>query len=87
MVKSATLITLLLAGLSSAMAANNKLQWPADAQDESDPRVVAFYNGQCAQWATENGLKGEAAANFTSNCVKNGPSVWPVGLDNKSSGE
>ena len=86
MYKTATLITL-LAGFGTAFASAAQLQWPADAQDESDPRVVAFYNGQCGQWAVENGLKGEAAANFTSNCVKNAPDVWPVGMEKSSGGE
>jgi len=66
-----------------SLAANSDLQtqpaWPAGVQKKDDQRILAFYDGQCARYADQNGLTGEKRAAFVSNCRANIPSVFPVG--------
>lgn len=81
MKKQALLILALLAMSGTALAAQRAPEWPADATKENDPRVVAFYQGRCNQWAEENGLEAEARSNFVENCLQAAPTVWPVGED------
>lgn len=67
----------------SSFAAKPDLQaqpmWPSGVQQKDDQRIVAFYDGQCARYADQNGLTGEKRAAFVSNCRANIPSVFPVG--------
>jgi len=53
----------------------------AAPNDESHPQVVAAYQQQCAQWADENALAGEARDGYLKSCLQDMPQVWPVGED------
>jgi hypothetical protein len=55
-----------------------------NAKDESDPRVVAFYETQCNKWADQNQLSDEARSAYLARCIKDMPSVYPAGPDNSS---
>ena len=61
-------------------------QWPADAQEKNDPRVLAFYDGTCAQYADRQGLVGEAHDAFVTRCRGSIPRVFPVGYEEGDSG-
>jgi len=70
----------------AAAQATDKLQWPTGVQQESDTRVVAFYNAQCAEWADNNGLQGGARDGYIAKCLQEMPSIYPVGYE-KSTGD
>ncbi len=72
-------VALSLLGLSAAVAAEP--QWPQDAVDEQDPRVIAFYNQRCAQWTDESQLQNQAREAFHANCMASAPQLWPVGFE------
>ena len=82
MIKQALAITTLI-GLSSAAFAGAAPQWPQNAANEQDPRVVAFYEGRCSNYADQQGLTGTERENFITQCRTSAPEVWPVGLDQK----
>lgn len=73
-----TWIVLALLGLT-ATAQAAELQWPQDAMDETDPRVVAFYNQQCTQWSEQSNLQGAEREAFHANCMASASQLWPVG--------
>ncbi len=79
------LITIAMLGLSGSLHAASP-QWPADALDESDPRVQTFYAQQCDQWTEQSKLQGEARGKFLANCMGSAARIWPVGSDNSSGG-
>jgi hypothetical protein len=70
---------LLCATALVASGAVSALVIPADAVDESDPRVVAAYIAQCTEWSKENPWPDQQA--YISGCVEQAALVWPVGLD------
>ena len=53
--------------------------WPAGAQKKDDPRVLAFYDGMCAQWADQNGLTGKKRDAYLAKCRTDAGEVYPVG--------
>ena len=53
---------------------------------KDDPRVLAFYDGMCAQYADRQGLVGPARDAFVANCRASIPQVFPVGYDESSGG-
>jgi hypothetical protein len=71
---------------SMAAAATASPQWPAGALQKDDPRVLAFYDGMCAQYADRQGLVGPARDAFVANCRASIPQVFPVGYDESSGG-
>jgi len=75
---SLTLVVPVLS-LGSTSAQPGKPVWPAGAQKKDDPRVLAFYDGQCALYADQSGLAGDKREAFVSNCLASLPSVFPVG--------
>jgi hypothetical protein len=77
----AALSAALLLCAGSSMADSNPVVFPAGAQDGNDPRVAAFYVGQCEAWAREQGLTGIEKQNYVNNCQANGPAIWPVGAE------
>ncbi|KPK56302.1 MAG: hypothetical protein AMS22_01725 [Thiotrichales bacterium SG8_50] len=85
MIKQALAIAALI-GLSGAAFGGAAPQWPQNAENEQDPRVVAFYEGRCTNFADEQGLSGTERENFIAQCRHNAPEVWPVGLDHKDGG-
>lgn len=58
-------------------------EWPADALDENDPNVIAYYKATCEQWAGEENLSGANRDEFIKGCVADAPQIWPVGIDEK----
>jgi hypothetical protein len=71
----------LLAAYGYALAADTLPAWPTDAADESDARVVAFYQAQCNQWATQAGRQGEDKQNYAKWCNQQMPNLAPVGFE------
>jgi hypothetical protein len=65
--------------LAAVPAGAGQPVWPAGAQKKDDPRVLAFYDGQCARYADQNGLSGEKRDAFMSSCLASIPAVFPVG--------
>lgn len=63
----------------SLSAATDVVIYPVDALEESDPRVAAFYLGQCESWANQRGLAGIEKQNYVNGCQANGPAIWPFG--------
>lgn len=63
----------------SIQASSSLPVFPVDALEDSDPRVVAFYSGQCEQWAAGQGLQGIEKQEYVNNCQANGPAIWPFG--------
>ena len=61
-------------------------QWPAGAMQKDDPRVLAFYDGMCAQYADAQGLSGDARDTFITRCRASIPRVFPVGYDESGGG-
>lgn len=84
MIKQALAIAAFV-GLSGAAFASGSPQWPQDAENEQDSRVVAVYQGRCGQYADEQGLSGTERENFITQCLQSAPQVWPVGLDQSDS--
>jgi len=81
MKKNALLTLALLASAGTVLAAQTTAEWPANATNENDPRVLAFYQARCNQWADEKGLEAEARSSYLENCLQAAPQVWPVGED------
>jgi hypothetical protein len=73
-------------GTLLAAAAGQSPEWPAGAQQKDDPRVLAFYDGMCAQYADRQGLGGDAREAFVTRCRGSIPNVFPVGYDESSGG-
>jgi hypothetical protein len=71
---------------SMAVTATASPQWPAGALQKDDPRVIAFYDGMCAQYADRQGLAGSARDAFIANCRASIPRVFPVGYDEAGGG-
>ena len=59
---------------------------PNDTLDTNDPRVQAHYQGQCATWAEEQKLNGEALTQFLAECRQDMSEMRPVGFDNSEGG-
>lgn len=57
---------------------------PPGAVDESDARVVAYYQRQCQAWAPASGAADQAA--YITQCLKDMPNIWPVGQDKSAGG-
>lgn len=55
--------------------------YPAGAQSEKDPKVIAYYQGQCDKYATAQGLQGKPRNAFVQKCLVDAPKVWPVGTE------
>jgi hypothetical protein len=87
MVKPFLIVAMLLAGGHLAFAKDNPLRWPADAKDENDTRVLAWYQARCDSWASEQQLAGQSRNSYVEQCRKNAPQTWPVGLDPSTSDE
>jgi hypothetical protein len=83
MIKQALAIAALI-GLSGAAVGGAGPQWPQNAENEQDPRVVAFYEGRCGNFADRQGLTGTDRENFITQCRVNAPELWPVGLEQES---
>lgn len=80
--KIQTLLSIALLGLGgSGIAVAAGPQWPADAQEENNPQVLAFYQARCDQWAAESRLQGEQRDAYNANCINNAAQLWPVGWD------
>ena len=85
---SRVFVTLFLAATSTPLlAAISEPQWPAGATNDNDPRVVAFYQAQCQQWATEGQMAGQNQSDYVAKCLTNAPSIWPVGQEQGGPGE
>ena len=54
--------------------------WPKDAKDDTDSRVVAYYQAYCSDWAGENGHQGEALTQYMAFCMQQMPVLRPVAL-------
>lgn len=60
--------------------------WPADVKSKDDPRVLAFYDEQCAFYADQTeGLADRDA--FVAQCREKIAAVFPVGSAKPSGGE
>lgn len=70
----------------AAVALAATVPYPSGATSEDDPRVVAFYAGQCKQWADQQGLSGQTREGFLAKCQANMPKVLPVGLSEGQGG-
>lgn len=71
----------LAAFCGSAAASVEYPPWPADAKDDKDSRVVAFYQARCSDWANDNGHQGEARQQYMAFCMQQMPALRPVGLE------
>jgi len=69
-----------LAGAAAVSAAEIP-PMPNDTLDTNDARVQAHYQGQCAAWAEEQKLTGEALAQFVAECRQEMAVMRPVGFD------
>ena len=79
----------LLAASAAVFATSNPPagpQWPAGAQEKDDPRVLAFYDGMCAQYADQQGLAGTDREGFITRCRTSIPKVFPVGYSESGGG-
>ena len=77
----------LMSGLlvsAAALSATEPVAWPAGAQDKQDPRVLAFYEAQCNNWADGHGLPAEQRGAYLQQCRVSAAMVYPVGYDLKS---
>jgi predicted metalloprotease len=72
---------LLVCGVSTAAIASSDSTWPLQGQDETSPQVVAAYQQQCDQWATESEKQGSERDSFLSQCMENISKVWTVGFE------
>jgi hypothetical protein len=63
----------------AALAADGPA-WPEGVQKKDDPRILAFYDAQCAQWADGNGLAADARDAFIKKCRTDAAGTYPVGM-------
>jgi hypothetical protein len=69
-----------LVAAPAGYAADDKPVWLAGAQKKDDPRVLAFYDAQCAQYADRNALtEKEGREAFVAKCRESIAGVFPVG--------
>jgi hypothetical protein len=61
--------------------------WPSGVLDEDDPRVIAFYDGQCGAFADRQGLTGNGRQDYLAECRQNAREIWPVGWGEGGSDE
>lgn len=83
----AAVLAVLCVFAGSSMASSDAVIYPANAIDDSDPQVAAFYIGQCESWANERGLAGIEKQNYVDGCRANGPAIWPFGTEAPSGSE
>lgn len=71
----------LVCSMACAVAAEQATPpvWPAGATDKKDPKVLAFYDGQCQYWADRQGLGGDARVAYLTTCRANASKVYAVG--------
>lgn len=53
--------------------------WPNGVATKDDPMLLAFYGGQCTQYADRNGLTGEQREAYLAKCRASIPNVFPAG--------
>ena len=75
--------------LSSAVMAEETMKnWPLKGENESAAKVQAAYKEQCEAWSKQRAEEGiKADADYINKCTQGMTAVWPVGVDNSSSGE
>ncbi|MCB1736659.1 MAG: hypothetical protein KDI42_00900 [Gammaproteobacteria bacterium] len=59
----------------------NAAEYPAGSLDEAAPEITAFYDSQCADYADQQALTGDARSAYLSNCKAQAKDVWPVGFE------
>ncbi|NJO55121.1 MAG: hypothetical protein HC834_00855 [Rhodospirillales bacterium] len=60
--------------------------WPADVKAKDDPRILTFYDEQCAFYADQNDDPSGRDA-FIAKCRESIASVFPVGTAKSGGGE
>lgn len=78
-------LTLLLCAAPALALASDGPVWPAQVIQKDDPRLAAFYDAQCADYA-RRGLTGLDAEQFHAQCLKTIKAVFPAGLGSAGGG-
>jgi len=77
--KKIALISLFTVFCAPAAYSSGSAVWPAEVIEKDDPGLMAFYDGQCAQYADQNGLTGEARQTYVQSCRSRMSDVFPAG--------
>lgn len=85
--KRFVLAALTVAGCSAALAAQIPVEYPSGARDQRDPRLVAFYQARCTEFAAANGTATKDRDGYVGWCADQMAQVMPVGTVEPSGSE
>ncbi|MCB1831788.1 MAG: hypothetical protein H6964_03330 [Chromatiaceae bacterium] len=85
--KSIATISVILALAAPMLSSASENPWPKGAIEKDDPRVLAFYERVCNQWADKNGMADELRKAYLEKCKSEAPSIFPVGYAEDAAGD